>query len=828
MLGMAPRQFAGPQILVNLNVVDQADRQKLEVLQIPVYENNDRYILTFLSPNGIELLKKNGFCFQILDDQPFIPGEYYSVWSPKGLPFDKLWRYGQVLWQEGNRAIIKTTRLRAWRIPSLGYEIRKISTKPVAIETIDAGNEQSLFYRADTSLIQEMVNQVSLDSVRGFIESLVNFKTRYSLAPGCSLAADYIKSRFDSPRLSAAFHHYSVILTPYVYDVSAISGKEVWAVDEIGEILHTGDGGATWFCQYTEPENISLLGVEFKTPLVGWACGGDGIILKTTDGGNTWNEQTRGQCYRFWELEFVSQAQGWATGDSGRVARTTNGGTNWTIQNVGQVADLYGISFVNSTTGWVVGYSSTNGLKGLILKTTNGGTNWNVQYQDSTVVFYGVEFTDANNGWAVGMNVADYSAVIFHTINGGTSWNKQAAPLVYGLLDIDFVGPTTGWACGYGNIIHTTNGNTWTSQSPPGFETFLSTDFINADSGWVGGSSALALSTGNGGSTWNSDTVTADTMVWRNVVATITGEVQPESTCVICGHYDCTSEMPMDSAPGADDNASGTTAVLVAASILKNYRFEKTIKFIGFSGEEQGLFGSSAYAQEMADTVDFRGVLNFDMISFCSDSTFDLNVITDIRSNSLAWLLVDSLAPRYTTLAAHRVVNSSERYSDHASFWDIKVRAICAIETGYDSNPNYHTTNDVLSTLNLPFATEVVKLGVAGIAYLAGPIGRFGVGDEKPVVGDNAVRLTCTPNPFKQASGIGLSVSGKEKVSLKIYDIAGRCVKTFLNNQSLGAKAQSLTWDGRDNDGRLVSEGVYFCCLGTLDLTSTKKIVMMK
>ncbi len=75
----------------------------------------------------------------------------------------------------------------------------------------------------------------------------------------------------------------------------------------------------------------------------------------------------------------------------------------------------------------------------------------------------------------------------------------------------------------------------------------------------------------------------------RNIVATLPGE--SDSTVAIIGaHYD---DMPQSAtAPGADDNASGTAAVMEAARILSRYHFGHTVRFIAFSAEEYGLWGS--------------------------------------------------------------------------------------------------------------------------------------------------------------------------------------------------------------------------------------------
>jgi Peptidase family M28/Fibronectin type III domain len=109
------------------------------------------------------------------------------------------------------------------------------------------------------------------------------------------------------------------------------------------------------------------------------------------------------------------------------------------------------------------------------------------------------------------------------------------------------------------------------------------------------------------------------TMV-TNVVATLKG-TQPESagrTYIVSGHYDSMCTSPTDAtcdAPGANDDASGTAAVLEMARVMAKYKFDATIIFMAVAGEEQGLLGST-YAAEQAKQkgVDVEAMFTNDII----------------------------------------------------------------------------------------------------------------------------------------------------------------------------------------------------------------------
>jgi hypothetical protein len=105
-----------------------------------------------------------------------------------------------------------------------------------------------------------------------------------------------------------------------------------------------------------------------------------------------------------------------------------------------------------------------------------------------------------------------------------------------------------------------------------------------------------------------------------NILATLRG-TEPESagrTYIVSGHYDSMCMSPTDStcdAPGANDDASGTAAVLEMARVMAKYKFDATIIFMTVAGEEQGLLGST-YAAEQAlqKHVDVEAMFTNDII----------------------------------------------------------------------------------------------------------------------------------------------------------------------------------------------------------------------
>lgn len=82
-----------------------------------------------------------------------------------------------------------------------------------------------------------------------------------------------------------------------------------------------------------------------------------------------------------------------------------------------------------------------------------------------------------------------------------------------------------------------------------------------------------------------------------NLIITKKGTLYLDRYVIICGHFDSIN------GPGVNDNGNGTSIILEAARILKDVPTDYLIKFIHFSGEEQGLYGSRHYVNEVAYTA---------------------------------------------------------------------------------------------------------------------------------------------------------------------------------------------------------------------------------
>lgn len=213
---------------------------------------------------------------------------------------------------------------------------------------------------------------------------------------------------------------------------------------------------------------------------------------------------------------------------------------------------------------------------------------------------------------------------------------------------------------------------------------------------------------------------------WPNVIATLPGTVEPDKIVILCAHFDSLSEQPMVWAPGADDNASGTATLMAAAEILKSHAFAYTIRFVHFSGEEQGMLGSKAYAQlQRAANADIVGALNLDMLAWDSDDApiMELHAGTREDSFEMAMAFAGVVGQYGLPLTPQIKRADSIHASDHSSFWLNDYAAVLAIEDWDDFNANYHTTRDRVGAFNVPYFTAMARASLGTIATLARRVG---------------------------------------------------------------------------------------------------------
>ncbi len=271
------------------------------------------------------------------------------------------------------------------------------------------------------------------------------------------------------------------------------------------------------------------------------------------------------------------------------------------------------------------------------------------------------------------------------------------------------------------------------------------------------------------------DEYTHSGKTWKNLILTIPGQTNPNDIVILSAHFDSISSQPTTSAPGADDNMSGSATLLEAARLFRQFKFQRTIKIIFFTGEEQGLIGSNAYVNDHP-TSNILGVLNMDMFGYDGDNDrcFEIHAGTMPSSQDVGYCFGDSINAYNLNLSYDFITNGATSASDHASFWNKGVGAIEILENGYnnslpngcigtDFNPYYHSINDTIPNMTVSYSYDIGKAGLASIAAMAIPI--ESCFNEAPI-------LTATPQ-LQQVDLNWTSITGAN--SYRIYRSTQSC-----------------------------------------------------
>ncbi|RZN84253.1 MAG: M28 family peptidase [Winogradskyella sp.] len=298
--------------------------------------------------------------------------------------------------------------------------------------------------------------------------------------------------------------------------------------------------------------------------------------------------------------------------------------------------------------------------------------------------------------------------------------------------------------------------------------------------------------------------------IGRNIIATQTGTVNPDNIYLICAHYDSVDDYC------ADDNATGTSAVLEIARILSQYETQNTIVYALWDQEEIGLRGSNYYAELASDVANggvnranIIGVVNMDMMGYqnqvADDNNFDIDLNNAANSEAIRDDLL-ALRTIYAPILNPIVVQPGTPFSDHKPFWDEGYGAVLVGESWEtnDQTPDYHQNTDRLSTLDVPYFYEIAKLVAAYTATKAGIVRLLSTDSFT----DNELKIF--PNPVKSVLNIETTIN--TDFNLEFFDVKGKLIKLLKLNSGT-----------RNVDLSSFASGVYF-----LEITNQEKSRIFK
>ncbi len=277
-----------------------------------------------------------------------------------------------------------------------------------------------------------------------------------------------------------------------------------------------------------------------------------------------------------------------------------------------------------------------------------------------------------------------------------------------------------------------------------------------------------------------------------NVLATLKGTVNPELVYVVSSHYDSVAI-----GPGADDDTSGTAALLEAARLMAGRPQPATIVFASFTGEEAGLLGSREYVRQAVEKkLRIVGALNNDMVGWANDHRLDNTIrysnrgIRDIQHGA---------AMHFTNLITYDALyyKSTDAAAYYEAYGDI-VGGIGSYPVL--GNPHYHQSHDLLDTINHQLVTEVAKTTAATLMLMASSPSRLADLKVESFTNGTA-KVSWTPSPEKGitgyivTSGPAGNPEGKQiKVSSPSATIPGITAGTVISVKAVNAKGLE-GWD---------------------------------
>lgn len=191
-----------------------------------------------------------------------------------------------------------------------------------------------------------------------------------------------------------------------------------------------------------------------------------------------------------------------------------------------------------------------------------------------------------------------------------------------------------------------------------------------------------------------------------NLMARLMAPTPTDEYIVLGAHLDSVSNA------GADDNGSGTTAVLEAATVLRDLPNRKVnILFAWFDEEELGLVGSRYLARELKKRgMKISSMHNIDMLSWDSDGDRTIELA---QPDGVLWDYYNMVNKSHNLKIPFERTNTGQ--SDHESFHHEGFASICISEqyTSGDTTPYYHRKGDVYDTVNFDYLAGSTRLVVA-------------------------------------------------------------------------------------------------------------------
>lgn len=310
------------------------------------------------------------------------------------------------------------------------------------------------------------------------------------------------------------------------------------------------------------------------------------------------------------------------------------------------------------------------------------------------------------------------------------------------------------------------------------------------------------------------DSYTNSSYTCKNLIVTKIGTVYPNTFVIVCGHYDSIT------GTGTNDNGSGVASILEMARLLQNIPTEYSIKFINFSGEEDGLLGSQHFVSSVVNgtnpKMDLRLVFNLDEVGGVAGMTN--NTITCERdtngspstNNAASNTKTNELI---TCVGLYSPLNTYLSYAYASDY--MPFQANNEIITGFfetNETSHKHTATDLLVNMDPVYNYKVAKAATGAVMH-------FAVANTTLARNDfnKDFQVSFFPNPTKDSITINMGTLAETVYQFSMVDINGKVVleKTITNPNLL----EKISIEG-------INKGVYLATLKSGDKNVSKKIIV--
>ena len=313
----------------------------------------------------------------------------------------------------------------------------------------------------------------------------------------------------------------------------------------------------------------------------------------------------------------------------------------------------------------------------------------------------------------------------------------------------------------------------------------------------------------------DSYTYTGSSSVCKNLIVTKVGTVYPNIYIIVCGHYDSIG------GTGTNDNGSGLVSILETARLLRSIPTEYSIKFINFSGEEDGLYGSKHYVDAIVNgttpKMNIRLIINIDEVGGVAGLIN--NTITCERdtnnfpstNNALSTVMTNELIACVGLYSPLNALLSYAYASDYMSFQANNETITGLFET--NETTHKHTNTDLLINMDPVYNYKVAKVLIGATMHFAKAATSSLANQEY----ENSYQVSFYPNPANATLNINLGSITETNYSFSLVDLDGKVVyKKEVQNAHL---IESITLES-------FSKGMYLAILQTATKRITKKIIL--